>query len=441
MTSPGTSGPAAQLTLRQYLAAQPAWGDILATAWKRYTTYNGLTGAIVLADLAQVDAVQRIECRLVGRKVRRVTLLELDRAFRESTRFKVSLADVLTTFFDRPLITRIEAGERAEVAWAEFQQGVTAADASAGRTAAWLRGDAAYLRVALRDDPVTSRLAAEQTARALGAIGRLTEPIALPVLAQRACGHPHGLDKSTLAGRFLERALVFTSPDVGLTLPLSGAEERELLLASANIAVDDVSSNVHAYHLLGADPMIAGARAHGYMQTLPLATVTRLRGLSAAGGVVYVVENPAVFSHLMAVAAALPDERRSTLVCTSGQLSLAARRLLGLLVESGATLRYGGDFDQMGLTIARGILTRASGRATLWRMTAADYARAREATEETGSAPGPLEAAKLAGLMGAFPDLTAALIARGPAFQEALLDSLVADLLADSTARRPVASI
>jgi uncharacterized protein (TIGR02679 family) len=438
MTAPTTSGPSAPLTLRQYLVAHPAWGEILATAWKRYTTYNGLAGAIVLTDLAQVDAVQRIECKLVGRKERRVTLVELDRAFRESTRFKVSLADVLTTFFDRPLITRAEAGERADLAWAELQQAVTAADAGPGRTAAWLRGDGAYLRTALRDDPVETRRAAEQTARALGLIGRLTEPVALPVLAQRACGHPHGLDKTTLAGRFLERALVCTSPEVGLTLPLSGAEERELLLASANVAVDDVSSTVLAYHLLGADPIIAGGRAQGYVHSLPLATVTRLRALGATGGVAYVVENPAVFSHLMAVAAALPAERRPTLVCTSGQLSLAARRLLALLVESGASLRYGGDFDQMGLTIARGILTRAGGRATLWRMAPADYACARAATEAAGSATGPLDPVKLAGLTIAFPELTTALIARGPAFQEALLESLVADLIADSAARLPV---
>ncbi|MDB4971565.1 MAG: hypothetical protein JWN44_7254 [Myxococcales bacterium] len=88
----------------------------------------------------------------------------------------------------------------------------------------------------------------------------------------------------------------------------------------------------------------------------------------------------------------------------------------------------------MGLTIARGILTRAGGRATLWRMAPADYASARAATE-AGNAPGPLDATKLAGLVGAFPDLTAGLIARGPAFQEALLEPLVADLLADSAAR------
>jgi uncharacterized protein (TIGR02679 family) len=200
------------------------------------------------------------------------------------------------------------------------------------------------------------------------------------------------------------------------------------LLSSANIAVDDISSTVHAYHLLGSDPMIAGARAQGYVLTLSLATVTRLSALKAAHDVAFVVENPAVFSHLVTVAAALPTERRPTLICTSGQLSLAARRLLGLLVEAGAVLRYSGDFDHMGLTIARGILERASGRAALWRMNPDDYAVARAAAEHAGSALAPLPVSRLAALAPSFPALVNALVTRGPAFQEALLDLLSADM-------------
>lgn len=415
--------------LRRFISTRPAWAHILEEATWRYHDYNGLAGEIRLETVDLREAALAIGCRLNGRQQHRLKVAELDRAFREETRFGLGLVEVLAIHAGRPVLTKQEEEALRESSWEAFCQHVLEATPDAGRdrVTSWLDADDSYLR-----SQINAKAKNEQqvitTAHAIAVIERLSEPIMLPVLAQRACGNPHGLDDDAPAGRYLTRALALTSPDVGITLPLEDARERELLLASANVSVDDVSSNVHVYHLLGEDPLVAGAREAGHIITLPLATVSRLAAIGASRGSAHVVENPAVFSTLVARVATWPVERRPTLICTSGQLSLAARRLLELLVSGGATLYYGGDFDHMGLTIARSLQVRWPGAVTLWRMTEADYDAARSGVQK------PVPPERLLPLQDCFPGIIEGLVRNGPAYQEALVDVLCEDLTARHSA-------
>jgi len=396
-----------------------------------------------VTTLDEREVVTAIGCELRGHQAQRLTIEELDRAFREETRFHLPLLEILRIHLGRPVRTRAERAADAQAAWEGFQRAVwTAAglpempplaSASepaglAARLARWLTEDAAYLRAAHQEDDVAVARAAGGVARAIAVLERSTAPLALPLLAQRALGHPHALDPDTLAGRLLERAIVHGWPEHGIVLPLAGTEERELLLASANIAIDDVSSGVHVYGLVGVHPVLAAARASGDILTLPLALVSRLTAAGAARGRAFVVENPAVFSTLVACVSALPTTQRPTLVCTSGQLSLAARKLLDLLFVSGAVVQYGGDFDHMGLAIARGVRLRGGERVRFWRMGADDYAMARARAAAVGAPASAVDHAKLVRFRTDFPDVADAIAAHGAAFQEALMEDLLHDL-------------
>jgi uncharacterized protein (TIGR02679 family) len=121
---------------------------------------------------------------------------------------------------------------------------------------------------------------------------------------------------------------------------------------------------------------------------------------------------------------AVPSGKRPTLICTSGQLSLAARRLLDLLVKDGVVLLYSGDFDRAGLGIACGLKRRYGVRLTLWRMSIQDYhiAKDRRTLEAT---PTHLIHRQETQFLSS---LVAEVEKNGRAFQESIIPELEADL-------------
>lgn len=206
------------------------------------------------------------------------------------------------------------------------------------------RGDAAVAR--------------ELTANAASVLAVLpASGVALPVLAARVLGDAHALDD----GKALTTLLLGAVRALG-ALPATStasAEGRRQAWASVGVALDELSSRVLTLGLDSAPPDDEPA-------VLTLRRVLR-HPPAFDGGAVFVCENPAVV-------AAAADELGAgcpPLVCVEGQLSAAARALLGHLVVRGARLMYHGDFDWGGVRIAAGVLTLPG--ATPWRYDAGSY--------------------------------------------------------------------
>jgi uncharacterized protein (TIGR02679 family) len=135
--------------------------------------------------------------------------------------------------------------------------------------------------------------------------------------------------------------------------------------------------------------------------------------------VVHVCENPRVLE------AAVDAGCRRALVCTQGQPAVVVTTLLGQLSISGAELRYHGDFDWPGITIANLLIDQH--RCRPWRFAATDYLDA---------------LASLAPIVGELPALGAGRVeaswdaaltvemaaARRAVHEELVLDDLLADL-------------
>jgi uncharacterized protein (TIGR02679 family) len=133
---------------------------------------------------------------------------------------------------------------------------------------------------------------------------------------------------------------------------------------------------------------------------------------------ILVCENP----NLVAI---LADQLRTAcppIVCVDGHLGAAQRTILKQLKESGADLRYHGDYDWPGISIANYVIAKYG--AVPWHFSAADYVAA--------SKSGPRLAIPLIGrpvIASWDADLTAAMIKTGIKIEEEAIAERIIDLL------------
>jgi len=406
--------------LRQILDDLPELSDILERAAQRYVDLGRLGGTVKIAPFER-RAVDRLGCRVDSRG--RLKLIDLEHVFRTS-RLGTGLLEVLEELRGGPIVTRAEAREREERAWRDLRSGVTERGAHPWLDE-WLDEQAGTLRSEWRrygDDWVAELEVTVRAARDLEAIGEAPE---LPHFAYRVCGDAHGLDSDRTAGRLFERLLAHRHADAGFSFPLS-AEDRETLFALAGLAIDELSSTVHAAGLGGSDPVMSAARQARRVVVLPLRTLYAIGDdVWAQGGVVFAVENRSVLSRFHRQLADVPVERYPTLVCTGGHMSLATLRLLERLAASGAVVRYSGDFDARGLMIAAALSSRLGPAFRPWRLDTGGFF---EALRRRGGCdqidPGPFSLAAAA----RFPELAQAIAEHGAAFQEGLSDVLLDDV-------------
>ncbi|MFF3735839.1 TIGR02679 family protein [Streptomyces sp. NPDC002566] len=319
---------------------------------------------------------------------------------------------------DRAGERRRQEGERAEL-WAWL------ADHDTVRAQPALSGWAASCRAAglVGGSPQRTRSLLADALTVLAELPAQAEP--LPVFAARVLnGHAHALDDGTPLSTLVLRALA-TLYDLA---PPQSAADRRALWARAGVADDDLSPTVLVGGLrpAGDGPLARVSRVcaeSGQAASLTLAQLRSPGEFTFPAGpapVVHAVENPSILA--LAVRRFGPD--CPTLVCTSGWPNSAAIRLLRLLADQGATLRYHGDFDGEGIRIAAYVLNKTPARP--WRMTAADY-RAAIARTPRGPRPGRLTEAPWD------TELTRAMAEHGTAVVEELVaDVLLADLAGES---------
>ena len=242
--------------------------------------------------------------------------------------------------------------------------------------------------------------------------------VPLSVLACSVTGDGHSLD----AGRPLCSLLILAAGRLGGVPDGEGAEWRRTVWASVGVLCGELTSPVLCLNLPG-DPETVSGQALAVWAEVGQPTYMTVRQLlrdpprfgSLNGRPVYVCENPTV----VAEAANVLGAPSAPLVCSSGHPAGAATLLLRSLVESGAQLRYHGDFDWPGIGIANGIFARFGARP--WRFDAAAY---RAAAHSGGSAlrGQPIQASW-------DPELSDTMLAVGRKIEEEqTLSALLADL-------------
>lgn len=178
------------------------------------------------------------------------------------------------------------------------------------------------------------------------------ESFPLAVLAARVSGNPHYFDRNTKAGRLLLQFLA-CAYDVEVPVHAKGILE---LYAQAGITPDDISSsvvikNIDLYSEGHRHPGVAGFNELGEPCVVTLGNLASISRASSRPHV-FVFENQMVFSYL--AGEQLED---CSLVCTSGQLKVAALKLFEML-DGDVEIYYSGDFDPEGLQICDKLCSR-----------------------------------------------------------------------------------
>ncbi|MGH9118231.1 MAG: TIGR02679 family protein [Acidimicrobiales bacterium] len=184
-------------------------------------------------------------------------------------------------------------------------------------------------------------------------------------LASLVTGDAHGLDDGSLLGAVVLRAAAALHR---LPYPSTPAGRRALWRA-VGVLTDEVSTTALTAGLRSAAGCWLDDRTDaGWESHLTARDLRRIDLRPPRSRVVFVCENPRVLE------AAIDAGSRSALVCTQGQPASVVTALLTQLAAAGAELRYHGDFDWPGITIANLLIGGHACRP--WRFEAADYTNA-----------------------------------------------------------------
>ena len=372
VTSGGSSG---DLDRVRHLLDTPQTAWLLARMRGRLASTGELSGSVSKA--AATSAERAAAARLTGRAVRAgqsasVSLDALDATLRRTGAWPDGLpASAVVALTGTVVLPSAREAER--VAWRQANDVLRQLAGEHPQLGPWVEG---VSRAGTLKRAAAGPVAAQAIAERLAAIARAlpVEGESLGAFSARVAGDAHALDAQTSLG-VLAAGLVAHLGGSASHAATGTARWRRDAWQCVGVVVDELSSAVLALGLPGgASSPTARALAELAGAGQPVLLTLRQLMVDAVGtvpSVVHVCENPAV----VAAAADLLGSGASPLVCVSGQPGSAVVRLLRTLVDGGAWLRYHGDFDWGGMSIARTLAHHV--RWEPWRFRAADYDRAR----------------------------------------------------------------
>ncbi len=423
----------------EYLKKNKAYARLMQELWKKWKSLGRAAGSVTLKNATEAE--RRAIGGIVGKTFADGTVTLTFREFEQGlqkTRFApVDMKAVLEDYFAASLQTNQEQKEQARRTKDEFFGRLMACfgDCGENRPAAfcWIRElqhrKKYGYQILIKEfgkEPGVAEILAQNVGRALNCLEETEgEERLLAVFAAEISGNPHYFDRGTAAGQLLMHAVCFRK---GAEIPQSAYEWRELM-QSVGIVSDNIASMVHVFGVRletadGPHPACEAFYQRKEPYVLTGENLKSITGAKADRNIVYVVENEMVFLYLVENA----KDQGVSILCTSGQLRVAAVQLLDHLIESGAVICYSGDLDPDGMDIADRLWQRCGNTVQLWRMEPEDYMQS-----ISGEALSDRQLAKLKNLKNAALRRTAELVQKEKkaGYQENLLKQLTRDVLKD----------
>lgn len=419
-----------------YLKKNAAYSRCMQEFRKKWESYGRVAGSIMLKKTSEEErrAIGGIVGRAFPDETVKITFREFEQGLQKTRFAPIDIKTVLEDYFGGSLYTNQEQKAQVQAAREEFLDMLFRYFEGCGKEASvvrlWLqelKDHKKYGYQILMKEFTQNAKAAGTLAQNVGKAvilleKREGEEELLAIFAAEVSGNPHYFDKGTTASQLLTHAVCFWKQS---DVPCNACEWRECMQA-VGLVPDNIASMVHALGVQietmeGLHPAyeIFCKRKEPYVLT-----AENLKGITGAKAIrqrVYVVENEMVFLHL----AENTKEQEVTLVCTSGQMRVAAFLLITHLIEGGATIYYSGDLDPEGMDIADRLWQRYGDVIHLWRMSTEDYHKS-----ISGEKLSDRQLAKLEHLKNPMLCCTAEAVRRkGKAgYQENLLEDLLGDI-------------
>jgi uncharacterized protein (TIGR02679 family) len=341
--------------------------DLRARLRRRYELgpSDGKLTSIQIAKLNQTEHIALAS--LVGRKGGVAASITIDVADVDRVLSDAGIAPSLRTaleLLDGPIIHRETELSKIRNSWASVLTGCTHTDLIFYLSSPLNFG---VLKRLSGNHPDSASVICRQTEAILR---RLPAPgVPRAQIAAELLGDAHGLDSAyPVATLTLAVLRTRSSNDTG--------DDRDTW-AAVGILVNELARPVLFMNV----PCSGLAVSLGEPQYASLRLLARRSpDWAVAGRSILVCENP----NLVAILADRLGIACPPIVCVDGHLGAAQRTILKQLKASGADLRYHGDYDWPGITIANNVIAKYG--AMPWHFSAADYAAAIESAPELAAA-------------------------------------------------------
>ena len=367
-----------------YLKQNQAYDRCVNELRKKWEAYGRVTGSITLKNTSEQE--RRAIGGIVGKRFWnedvKITFREFEQGLQKTRFAPIDMKLVLEAYFGCVLYTNQEQKTQEQEAKDDFFdaliqyfQSNMENNAIVSEWLAALKIHKKYGYQIVIKEFLRNRKEAEVLVQNIGnALKRLEsmegEECLLAVFAAEISGNPHYFDRGTVAAQLLTHAVCYWKQ---LDMPQNAYEWRTCML-SAGLVSDNIASMVHVLGVQletkeGLHPAYDAFCKRKEPYVLTSENLKSITGAKTSGSKVYVVENEMVFLYLVENT----RDQDIALLCTSGQLRVAAFQLLSHLLQSGAVIYYSGDLDPEGMDIADRLWQRYGNAIHLWRMGTEDY--------------------------------------------------------------------
>ena len=370
-----------------YLKKNEAYKRCFVELRKKWETYGKVAGRITLKNASDEEkrAIGGIVGKLFLEENIKFSFVEFEQGL-QNTRFApINMKKVLEAYFGEEVLTRQEQKSLVknekelflQYIYEDFQNKTMQKKSSA--VVEWfytLIQEKKYgYQILIKEYGTNVEMAtniAKNVGNALLRLEEMTqeEQCPLAVFAAEVSGNPHFFDRGTTAAQLLMHGICFWK---NCNIPVTAYEWRELL-TNIGIMCDNIASMVHALgiHFETREGLHPSYEAFCKRKEPFVITSENLKYIISAHtttNCVYIVENEMVFLYLTEHI----KDKEVALLCTSGQLRVAAFQLISLLIKSNTKIYYSGDLDPEGINIADRLWQKYGDVIQMWRMSPKDY--------------------------------------------------------------------
>lgn len=361
---------------------------------KKWKIYGKVTGKIKIKSATEEE--KKAFGSILGRRYWEADVAflfsDFEKALKETRFGEVPLTVLLEGYFGETLITnqekKAQEEQQKEVFWNRIIEWLEGRGAKALPAVRWVQAMTEQKQYGYtvvmglwKNSAPDADILVRNFSEACIVIEEAKEEIPLAVLAAKITGNPHYFDRGQNGAALLLQAVCLAA-DREVPKDAAGLHQ---VYREAGIVTDEIASTVAFYGLhmrkkgVNCEILEAFCRARE-PGILSLANLTGVEAAWAEAGCAYVVENEMVFSFLVNCL----KDMEVTILCTSGQLSAAAQKLIRMLCENGTEIYYSGDMDPEGIGIAERLWRKYPRNIHIWRMDWQDYLEALSEEEIEG---------------------------------------------------------